>query len=544
MTMMVAERSGVPGGGGAGRVPGAAGFLSAYPGYRGTGLLDRLRASEYSYLDAGGHVYLDYTGAGLPARGQLAAHAGRIGAGVFGNPHSQSPASAASTELVERARLAVLAYFNAAPREYAVIFTPNATGACRLVGEAYPFGPRTRLVLTQDNHNSVNGIREFARARGAVTQYVPFGPADLRVDEDAVRRALAQPRPGPLGAAWRLPRAGVAPWAGRGRRARRQRSLARGTPDPGRPAARPPGPAAPRRRGLLAYPAQSNFSGVQHPLRWVELAHQHGYDVLLDAAAYVPSNRLDLSAVKPDFVPVSWYKVFGYPTGVGCLIARREALARLWRPWFAGGSVYLASVQGDWHTLAPDETRFEDGTVSFLQIPDLESGLAWINTIGIDLIHQRVMYLTGWLLDRLAALRHSNGQPMARIYGPAGTRDRGGTVAFNLLDPAGRIIDERAVAQATAAAKISIRTGCHCNPGASEAATQLTSQHRHHAARAHPQTTDHYLHILALPTAGALRASIGLASNIHDITRLLTHIETTYQNHPASTTTLPPRQGC
>jgi selenocysteine lyase/cysteine desulfurase len=161
--------------------------------------------------------------------------------------------------------------------------------------------------------------------------------------------------------------------------------------------------AAARRRGLLAYPAQSNFTGVQHPLSWIQTAHEHGYDVLLDAAAYVPSNALDLSVVKPDFVPVSWYKVFGYPTGAGCLIARREALGRLWRPWFAGGSVYLASVQGDWHTLAPGEARFEEGTLSFLQIPDLESGLSWVSGIGIEVIHQQVMCLTGWLIDRLAA---------------------------------------------------------------------------------------------------------------------------------------------
>ena len=61
----------------------------------------------------------------------------------------------------------MLRYFNAAAEEYAVIFTPNATGACRLVGEAFPFRPRTRLVLTADNHNAMNGIREFARAGGA-----------------------------------------------------------------------------------------------------------------------------------------------------------------------------------------------------------------------------------------------------------------------------------------------------------------------------------------------------------------------------------------
>jgi hypothetical protein len=56
------------------------------------------------------------------------------------------------------------------------------------------------------------------------------------------------------------------------------------------------------RRGLIAFPAQSNFSGVRHPLRLIDLAHSRGYDVLLDAAAYVPTRRLDLSAVHPDFV--------------------------------------------------------------------------------------------------------------------------------------------------------------------------------------------------------------------------------------------------
>ncbi|HEY1917801.1 MAG TPA: aminotransferase class V-fold PLP-dependent enzyme [Streptosporangiaceae bacterium] len=471
--------------------PVRSGFLSAYPGYRSTALLDQLRAAEYSYLDEGGQVYLDYAGAGLPAQAQLAAHTERIRGRCFGNPHSANPASVASTELVEQARHAVLAYFNAPPQEYAAIFTPNATGACRLIGEAYPFGARTRLVLTQDNHNSVNGIREFARSRGAFTRYVPFCSPDLRIDDDAIGQALAR-----------------------------------------------------RRRGLFAYPAQSNFSGVQHPLRWIELAHERGYDVLLDAAAYVPSNRLDLSVVKPDFVPVSWYKVFGYPTGVGCLIARREALGRLQRPWFAGGSVHVASVQGDWHTPAPYEAGFEDGTLSFLQIPDLGTGLSWVADIGIDLIHQRVMYLTSWLLDRLAALRHGNGQPMAQIYGPAGTRHRGGTVAFNLFDPRGQIIDERAVARDTAAAGISIRTGCFCNPGAAEGAFNLTKADWRNAARGRARTLDEYIGLLGLPSGGALRASVGLASNVDDVERFLALVEMTYRDRLADTTQLPPRAGC
>ena len=283
---------------------------------------------------------------------------------------------------------------------------------------------------------------------------------------------------------------------------------------------------------------------MQHPLRWIELAHEQGYDVLLDAAAYVPSNRLDLSVVKPDFVPVSWYKVFGYPTGVGCLIARREALGRLRRPWFAGGSVYIASVQAGWHTLAPHEAGFEDGTLSFLQIPDLACGLSWVGGIGIDLIHQRVMCLTGWLLGRLAALRHGNGQPMAQIYGPASTRDRGGTVAFNLLDPSGRIIDERVVARDTAAAGISIRTGCFCNPGAGEGAFNLTKADWRNAARGRARTLDQHVDLLGLPSGGALRASVGLASNIEDVERFLAFVEMTYRDRLADTTGLTPRLAC
>ena len=72
MTITLPERSRLPGGAGRGRWPEPPGFVSAYPGYRGTALLDRLRATEFSYLDAGGHVYLDYAGAGLAAQAQLA----------------------------------------------------------------------------------------------------------------------------------------------------------------------------------------------------------------------------------------------------------------------------------------------------------------------------------------------------------------------------------------------------------------------------------------------------------------------------------------
>src|SRR5260370_30500167 len=92
-------------------------FDAAFPEYAATARLDELRATEYGYLDEGGHVYLDYTGAGLPARSQLRAHARRIRGDAFGNPHSENPTASASTPLVEEAPTAVLQVFRASPAD-------------------------------------------------------------------------------------------------------------------------------------------------------------------------------------------------------------------------------------------------------------------------------------------------------------------------------------------------------------------------------------------------------------------------------------------
>ena len=474
-------------------------FLAAHPGYEATSRLDELRATEYSCLDAGGHIYLDYTGAGLAARSQLLAHQTRLRTGVYGNPHSENPTSSAATVLVERTRAAVLRYFSAAADEYAVIFTPNATGACRLVGEAYPFRRRTRFVLTADNHNSVNGIREYAARRGARVAYVGLRAPELRVSESGMLAAI-----------------------GRGHG---------------------------ERPGLFAYPAQSNFSGVRHPLSWVYRAQAAGYDVLLDAAAFVPASRLDLSVVKPEFVTISWYKMFGFPTGIGCLLARRDALARLRRPWFSGGTIMGVSVAGGWHQMLTDEAAFEDGTVNFLSIPDVAVGLDWIRGIGIDLIHQRVGMLTSWLLECLGRLRHGCGAPMVVVYGPVSPAARGGTVALNFLDPDGRVVDERAVARDATAAGISLRTGCFCNPGAGEAAFGLSRTHLRDAWRTlssghRAATVEDYLSLVGLPSGGAVRVSLGIASTLEDVEAFLDFAERTYRDRRAALTGLTPRHGC
>jgi selenocysteine lyase/cysteine desulfurase len=374
----------------------------------------------------------------------------------------------AMTRLVEQAREYVLHYFNASPEEYFVIFTPNATGALKLVGESYPFGEGDTYLLTFDNHNSVNGIREFARSRQATVTYIPVTLPDLRVDAKALAAGLDAARPGG--------------------------------------------------NNLFAYPAQSNFSGVQHPLEWIVQAQAKGWDVLLDAAAFAPTNHLDLSRWHPDFVAMSFYKIFGYPTGIGCLLARKSATRKLRRPWYSGGTITFSSVLAFDYYLTPGPSSFEDGTVNYLNLPAIETGLRFIESIGVDVIHTRVTCLTGWLLDELVGLRHSNGAPLIRLYGPPDTHMRGGTIEVNLLDPDGKLIESTTVEEIANGARISLRAGCHCNPGAREVALGFSEEEMTTCfIGKDSETYEQFLQVIDGKTTGALRASLGLVTTFADV---------------------------
>ena len=449
-------------------------FVESHPAYSATRALDELRASEYGRLDSQGQVYLDYTGGGLHADSQVREHMQLLSEHVFGNPHSASPSSTDTTRLVEQTRAAVLAYFNGTG-EYTAVFTLNASGALKLVGESYPFEAGGRLLLTVDNHNSVNGIREFARAKGAVVDYAPLTVPDLRIDASAMDALLAQ--------------------------------------------------ADPTRANLLAFPAQSNFSGVKHPLALIDAARDRGWHVLLDAAAFVPTNRLDLRLVTPDFVTISFYKMFGYPTGVGCLLIRNATLSRLRRPWFAGGTVNFATVQGRLHVLSPREAGFEDGTLNYLSIPAVEIGLRHLERVGIDAIQTRVRCLTDWLVTELLALHHSNGRHMVRLYGPANMTMRGGTVTLNFYDPNGHLLDYRRIEELAGLEHISLRTGCFCNPGAGETAEGLTEDDmRAGLAEGADISLPRFLQVMQHrggKSAGAIRVSLGLVSNVADVERFV-----------------------
>jgi len=285
--------------------------------------------------------------------------------------------------------------------------------------------------------------------------------------------------------------------------------------------------AQPSKNGynLFAYPAQSNFSSVKHPLEWIEKAHAHGWDVLLDAAAFVPTNPLDLSKVKPDFVPISFYKMFGYPTGIGALLARKSAMGKLHRPWFAGGTITVASVQGDKFYLADGAAAFEDGTLDYLNIPAVEIGLKHVESIGYDVIQERVHCLTGWLLGKLTEMKHSTGVPLVRVYGPTQMEGRGGAVTVNFYDRNDNAFDHRFIEEQANKVNISLRTGCFCNPGAGEVALGISRVELDvcftQAGHEDRLTVDDFRHCIDGKSSGAVRISVGMVTDFKDVQSFL-----------------------
>jgi selenocysteine lyase/cysteine desulfurase len=123
----------------------------------------------------------------------------------------------------------------------------------------------------------------------------------------------------------------------------------------------------------------------------------------------------------------------------------------------------------------------------------------------------------------LTALRHDNGRPLVQVYGPVNTQQRGGTITFNFYDPNGHFIDHRWVEQQANQAKISLRTGCFCNPGGGELALGISAEELT-ACFGPPKerlTIDEFRRCIDAKSSGAVRISVGLVSTFEDVYRFV-----------------------
>ena len=203
------------------------------------------------------------------------------------------------------------------------------------------------------------------------------------------------------------------------------------------------------RTRVVAVTGQSNVTGVIPPVAEIaRLAHEAGAVVLVDGAQSVPHHPVDVAALGADFLAFSGHKMLG-PLGLGVLWGRFDRLDAL-PPFLTGGSM-IEVVRMEETTFLPPPARFEPGVPPVAQAAGLGAAVDYLTALGMDNVAAHEESLTAHALDALREI------PGVRIIGPDTTKDRGGTVAFEVAGvhphDVGQVLDELGVA---------VRTGHHC----------------------------------------------------------------------------------
>ena len=200
---------------------------------------------------------------------------------------------------------------------------------------------------------------------------------------------------------------------------------------------------------IVAITQQSNVLGTINNLdRIIKKAHEVGAIVIVDACQSVPHIPVDVTKLGADFLAFSGHKILG-PTGVGVLWGRYELLNNL-PPFLFGGSMIENVTMTD-ATWAEAPRKFEAGVPNMAQVVGLAAGIKYLQSIGLEEVHEHEKALTGYLLNEL------NQIPGIAIVGPADISLRGGTVSFTLDG-----IHPHDLGQYLDSAGIAVRTGHHC----------------------------------------------------------------------------------
>ncbi|KAJ1604871.1 cysteine desulfurase/selenocysteine lyase-like PLP dependent transferase-like protein [Cryptosporidium canis] len=432
-----------------------------------------------------GQTYLDYTGSGLYQKSQLEEIYGDFINNAYGNAHSRNPSAKLTDKKLSEARQLLFRFFNISSDTHTIIFTGGATGGLKLVGEDFPWTSQSKFYYTRVNHNSVLGIREYAVSKGA-----EFRALSLR----EVETILAQ----------------------------RKGNYTEGS--------------NPRHDHacLFAFPGKDNFSGERYPLKWIKQVQKYGlsdnceWKVILDAAALVPNERLDISENPADFTVISFYKMFGYPTGLGALISKTDQVNRFNKVYFGGGTVVMASCDSRWCKMRESPSaRFEDGTVSFLSIASLKYGLKRLEYFGMDQIERHISSLTLFTFKLLSELRHFSGGSVVHFYGRFSSPPSGGIINFNLLKPDGSFVHYFKVEQMASDNNIHLRTGCFCNPGACQDYLGLSLEDIQITSQVKEKCSDPAAGLSQKPL-GSIRISFGYLSTFRDVLSLYYFIKANF----------------
>ncbi|XP_041970861.1 molybdenum cofactor sulfurase [Aricia agestis] len=456
---------------------------------------------EFSRL--GDKCYLDNAGAALYPESLLRKINEDLLNSVYMNPHSDKY----TKDCVDQIRYLILNHFNTDSSNYSVIFTSGATQSMKLVLEAFQFHNETNnkgcgsFVYLRDNHTSAIGLREIAKMRDVDV---------LHVSKDEFLDSLITSEQ--MENNWE-----------------EQQNHSGNT--------------------LFVYPAQSNFNGFKYPINCIDKIKngclntqmkKHLCDVdcnwyiMLDVASYVGTSKLDLSVTRPDFICMSFYKIFGYPTGLGALLVKNSSANLLsQKKYFGGGTVDIVLSTEDFHIKRQTlHERFEDGTIPFLSVILLKHCFDTIynlipksNNI-MDVISYHTFYLAKDLYEQLLHLKHVNGSKAIMFYMDSDFTDihkQGGIVTFNIMREDGSYIGYAEFQHMAELFNIHIRTGCFCNAGTCQRHLKLSNKELKELYKSGHKCGDEIDLVKGQPT-GAIRVSFGYYNTFEDVDKVVAMI--------------------
>lgn len=302
-----------------------------------------------------------------------------------------------ATERYEAARVRVQRFVNAAKPEE-IIFTRNTTESINLVAYSYALStlkPGDEILISiAEHHSNMLPWQMAARQTGATLKYLECGPDGSFPEAEVVAAVTTNTK-------------------------------------------------------IAAVGHISNVLGKVMPVEaLIQAVHAVGGVVLLDAAQSAPHVPIDVQKLDVDFLAFSGHKLMA-PMGIGVLYGKK-ALLEAMPPFLTGGEM-IESVTREGATYAPLPHKFEAGTVNGGGAVALAAAIDYLESVGMETIHERELQLTRYTLDGM------KNMPCIHVQGSGRAEDHCGIISFTIDG-----VHPHDIATILDADGIAIRAGHHC----------------------------------------------------------------------------------
>jgi cysteine desulfurase/selenocysteine lyase len=301
-----------------------------------------------------------------------------------------------ATAALEGARERISSFFGTSPDQ--MIYTSGATEAINLVSYGWArenLSEGDVIVLTEmEHHADIVPWQQLSKEKGVEVRYVPIDTNSFTLDMEAFEVAVQD-------------------------------------------------------SSLVCVVHTSNVLGIRNPIeRIVEKAHSNGAKVLLDCAQGAPHERINFDDSGADFVAISAHKMGG-PTGIGCLLVKRDAMEQM-GPFMTGGSmIKTVSTQGS--TFQDGHAKFETGTPRIAEAIGWGAAVEWLGQFDMVEIHSHINRIASWTAGKMEEI---DG---IRVYGDPSRHDSSGAVSF-----LHESIQSQDLALLLDEGGFAVRTGHHC----------------------------------------------------------------------------------